>query len=108
MKRAVAALSTHWIGTFERNDEIPAALLAYLRRRLPNAGDCRLYMDRGTGTLDALYDDAQRQVDELLLEKGYRPPYFVSKVFEGAAHDEDSWGTRLDEPLGFLLGRDSD
>jgi enterochelin esterase-like enzyme len=27
----VAALSTHWIGTHERNTEIPTALNAYLR-----------------------------------------------------------------------------
>lgn len=101
---AAAVMSSHWIGTFERNTEFPAALLAWLRERLPAPGSCRLYMDRGTGTLDALYDVAQRQADELLLEKGYRPPRFLSKVFEGAGHDEDSWGARLGEPLGFLLG----
>jgi enterochelin esterase-like enzyme len=100
---AAAALSTHWIGSFERNTQIPAALLAYLRRRLPAAGGSRIYMDRGTRDLDALYDDAQRQVDTLLEERGYRPPNFKSRVFKGATHDEDAWRARLAEPLEFLL-----
>ncbi len=99
-----AALSTHWIGSFERNTAIPAALLAYLRRRLPPAGSCRIYMDRGTRDLDALYDLAQSQADALLQQLGYRAPDVVSRVFPGATHDEDAWRNRVAEPLTFLLG----
>jgi len=76
---AAACLSTHWIGSSERNDEIPAALLEYLRRKLPAADQIRIYMDRGTRDLDALYDSAQAKVDAMFAEKGYGPTVFISK-----------------------------
>ena len=99
-----AALSTHWIGTFERNAEVPDAALAYLRQRLPPPGRHRLYMDRGTTELDALYDEAQARVDVLMREKGFGPPAFVSRVFEGEGHNERAWARRLALPLQHLLG----
>lgn len=97
-------LSTHWIGGFERNAEIPAAGRAYLRGRLPAPGEHRLYMDRGTAELDALYDDAQAQVDALMRERGFGPPHFVTRVFEGEGHNERAWARRLEIPLRHLLG----
>ncbi|MFN5156814.1 MAG: alpha/beta hydrolase [Betaproteobacteria bacterium] len=96
-------LSTHWIGGFERNAEIPAAGRAYLRRRLPAPGGHRIYMDRGTAELDALYDEAQAQVDALMRERGFAPPLFVSRVFEGEGHNERAWARRLETPLRHLL-----
>jgi predicted alpha/beta superfamily hydrolase len=100
-----AAISTHWIGSFERNREIPDAALTYLHKRLPKPAAVRLYMDRGTAELDALYDDAQTRVDALMAERGYAPPGFVSRVYEGAGHNETDWSRRLDAPLLFLLGK---
>lgn len=100
-----ACLSTHWIGGFERNNEIPAAALAYLRRKLPPPGRHRLYMDRGTAELDALYDQAQAQVDALMRERGFAPPLFDTRVFTGAGHNETAWAERLHIPLLHLLGR---
>jgi predicted alpha/beta superfamily hydrolase len=97
-------LSTHWIGGFERNAEIPAAGRAYLRRRLQAPGVHRIYMDRGTTELDALYDEAQAQVDGLMRERGFGPPLFVSRVFEGEGHNERAWARRLEIPLRHLLG----
>lgn len=102
---AAAALSTHWIATFERNDEFPAAAVGWLAANLPaDPARLRLYMDRGTATLDALYDDAQAKVDALMRERGFAEPDWVSKVYEGAGHDEDAWSSRLDVPLRFLFG----
>ncbi len=98
-----AGLSTHWIGGFERNREIPDAALAYLKQALPAAGAHRLYMDRGTTELDALYDDAQRRVDTLMRECGFTAPRFVSRVFDGTGHNEVFWRERLHIPLRFLL-----
>lgn len=100
-----AALSTHWIGTYERNPTIPAAMLEWLRQALPAPGRHRLYMDRGTATLDAQYDQAQPQVDALLRARGFAEPAFRTRVFEGADHTENAWRQRLHEPLAFLLGR---
>lgn len=100
-----AALSTHWIGGYERNDEIPSAAIAYLRDRLPPPAEVKLYMDRGTTQLDAQYDQAQPRIDALMAEKGFRPPRFVTRVFEGTGHNEVDWSKRLHIPLEFLLGR---
>lgn len=98
-----AALSTHWIGTYQRNPEIPRALRQYLERKLPPADRTRLYMDRGARGLDALYDDAQAQVDVLMKSRGYEAPNFMSRVYPDGDHDETSWAARLDDPLRFLL-----
>lgn len=100
---AAAALSTHWIGRHERNDEVPNAALAYLREKLPKPGSARLYMDRGTTELDALYDESQPRIDALLAELGYTAPFFTTRVFEGAGHNENDWHDRVDQPLAFLL-----
>lgn len=99
-----AALSTHWIGGYERNEPLPSAALAYLRERLPAPDTVRLWMDRGTTELDALYDPAQARVDALMAEKGFRAPGFVSRVFEGTGHNELDWAARLHLPLAHLLG----
>lgn len=101
-----AALSTHWIGLYERNAEIPGALRAYLERKLPAPNSHRLYLDRGTTGLDALYDEAQARVDALLAERGHRPPLTQSRVFEGADHTEQHWARRLALPLRALLARE--
>jgi hypothetical protein len=50
-----AGLSVHWIGTFERNTAIPLATFAYLSEHLADPAEHRLYLDRGTETLDAMY-----------------------------------------------------
>ena len=101
---AAAALSTHWIGSFERNTELPAAALAWLRGHLPaDPARVRLYMDRGTTELDALYDKSQPLVDALLKERGLGEPGWVSKVYPGKGHNEVAWSERLPVPLRFLL-----
>jgi enterochelin esterase-like enzyme len=102
---AAAALSTHWITTFEHNEVYPAAALAYLREKLPAPGALKLYMDHGTTQLDAQYGRAQQRIDALLAERGFGPPRVVSRVFEGTGHNERDWSARLHVPLGFLLGR---
>jgi enterochelin esterase-like enzyme len=100
-----AAMSTHWIGTGGRNDDVPDAAIAYLRATLPKPDTLKLYMDRGTTELDALYDQAQPKIDALMAERGFVTPGFVSRVFEGAGHNENDWNRRLDAPLLFLLGK---
>jgi enterochelin esterase-like enzyme len=98
-----AALSTHWIGFFDRNDIVPSAAIAYLQAKLPAPGRHRVYMDRGTTELDALYDQAQPRIDALLQERGWKLPDFTTRVFEGEGHNETAWAKRLDLPLRHLL-----
>ena len=101
-----ACMSTHWIGTFERNDEVPRAAMAYLRGALPEPSSVKLWMDRGTAELDAQYDPAQSWIDTLMTEKGFvRGARYQSQVYEGAGHSEVDWAKRLRDPLVFLLGR---
>lgn len=99
-----ACVSTHWIGGFERNEVVPAAAEAYLRAKLPPPERVRLWMDRGTIELDALYDQAQARIDALMAAKGFKSPRFVSTVYEGGGHNESDWSRHLHEPLQFLLG----
>ena len=100
---AVACMSTHWIGSFEANTAIPLATLRYLQDHMPDAGTHRIYMDRGSTGLDAMYSVHQSLANVLLHEKGYTDTNFQTLVFEGAGHSETDWSQRLDKPLSFLL-----
>ena len=106
-----AALSAHWIGRptawgldRARNAALPLAALNYLGQRLPPAGRHRLYIDRGTDALDALYAPALGMIDELLRDRGYTAADAMTRVFEGQGHNERDWAARLETPLQFLLG----
>jgi enterochelin esterase-like enzyme len=106
-----AALSAHWVGmpTAQglprvRNAALPLAALNYLAARLPPAGRHRLWVDRGTDALDSLYAPALGLAAELLRDRGYTAADATVRVFEGAGHNETDWGSRLEEPLAFLLG----
>ena len=106
-----AALSTHWVGrptswgleNHVQNATLPLAALRYLQGNLPKPGSHKLYMDRGTVALEALYAPHQTMVDLLMAEQGYRATDFESRVFNGASHTEADWASRVDAPLRFLL-----
>ncbi|WP_237067669.1 alpha/beta hydrolase [Microbulbifer guangxiensis] len=104
---AAAAISTHWPG-IKPEDDLPvaAAIRAYVERNLPQPGQHRIYFDHGTETLDAVYPPLQEKVDAIMRAAGYESPAWQTRVFEGHAHDENSWQARLAEPLLFLMGRD--
>jgi len=99
-----ACLSTHWVGN-ENNfyEEVPEAYIRYLQTNLPNPANHKIYFDFGTETLDQHYEPWQQEVDKVMKEKGYTRKNWITKKFEGAAHDERSWAKRLDVPLIFLL-----
>jgi enterochelin esterase-like enzyme len=111
-----ASLSTHWPLTVNFDwlgpptapfvAELAQAWLGWLAAYLPRAGRHRLYVDRGTETLDALYAPWHARMDALLVAKGYRDGHdSLSRVFAGADHSERAWRARLQVPLAFLLGR---
>lgn len=100
-----AGLSVHWIGTFERNAAIPMATFAYLSAHLPEPAGHRLYLDRGTETLDALYGPSFAFGDDVIRERGYTDANYMQRVFPGTDHSEKAWSARLDIPLLFLLGK---
>lgn len=101
---AAACLSTHWIGDPERKDDvIPQAFEQYLNKHLPKPGKHKIYFDRGTETLDSQYGPSQDRMDKLMQRKGFSEENWMSKVFPGHAHDENSWAKRLHIPFEFIL-----
>lgn len=103
---AAACLSTHWLGVLpEDKDWLPPYFFAYMQSHLPKPDENRLYFDLGTETLDQHYPPLQQKADEVLRTRGFDESNWVTKTFEGAAHDESSWQERLHIPLTFLLGK---
>lgn len=100
-----AGLSVHWIGKFEQNAAIPMATFAYLSERLPAPGAHRLYLDRGTEALDALYGPSFDFGGDVIRERGYNDANYMQRVFPGTDHSEKAWAERLEIPLLFLLAK---
>ena len=109
-----ACLSTHWIVTTRpallgppldpRVARMAGAWQAWLAGHLPRAGRHRLYFDHGTLGLDAHYGPWQARMDALAHARGYRDGVdYLSRVLDGADHNERAWRARLAEPLTFLL-----
>ncbi len=93
----VGAVSTH----FPVGDGM---VVDWLAQHLPDPATHRIWMDRGTATLDATYPPFQARADSVFRAGGYRDgPRFSTRVYEGAAHDERSWRVRAGEVLEFLL-----
>jgi predicted alpha/beta superfamily hydrolase len=94
---AAACLSTHW----PAGDGVA---IDYLEGHLPDPRTHRIYFDRGTRTLDALYGPFQDRMDEVMRRSGWTPDgNWVTRTFEGADHSEASWSQRAEVPLVFLL-----
>ena len=74
--------------------------------RIPDG--VRMWFDYGTETLDSIYEPSHTQVRDWLLAQGLiEGDDFVMRRYDGAAHNEASWRARLDDPIAFLLGVDS-
>lgn len=100
---AALCLSTHWPGIFtNENNPIPNAFLSYLSDNINPSKRSRFYFDTGTIELDSLYLEHQLRVDSIFAQKGFTTENYMSKVFEGAGHNEDYWRARLSYPFGFL------
>ena len=99
-----ACLSTHWSGIYQiENNPVPKAFYNYLKSNLPDAKNHKIYFDCGDQTLDALYPLLQKNIDALMVEKGFNHKNWMTKFFPGKDHSEKSWAERLDIPLEFLL-----
>ena len=99
-----ACLSTHWIGFREfENNPIPESFFSYMKEKLPNPKNHKLYFDYGTETLDANYLKYEYRVDEILKEKGYDSTNSKNLKFEGENHSEASWQKRIHIPIEFMF-----
>ena len=101
-----ACLSTHWIGLREfENNPIPESFFVYMKEKIPNSKNHKLYFDYGTETLDANYIKYEYRVDEILKEKGYDSTNSKNLKFEGENHSEASWQKRIYIPIEFMFGK---
>ena len=101
---AAACLSTHWIGSLQRNtNEIPKVFQQYLQQYLPSPKNHNIYFDYGTATLDSFYKPHQLAVDEIMNQKGFTNTNWMTKEFVGETHTENAWNKRLHIPLEFIL-----
>jgi len=91
-------LSTSW-------PALGPSLVPYLQAELPPAGHHKIYFDHGTQELDGGYAPYQKQVDEVMRQKGYTPREdWITRVILGAPHNERAWRDRIHLPLRFFLG----
>ena len=104
-----ACVSSHWpaadpakVGDF--NQDLAVIWQQTFVDRLGKPNGRRLWMDIGTATLDAYYPPYQERIDAGVAAAGWRRGVdFESKVYDGAPHEENAWGQRLPEILGWLL-----
>jgi predicted alpha/beta superfamily hydrolase len=101
-----ACLSTHWPLSLESNDTaFSRPFMLYLSQNMPAPGNHKIYFDFGTETLDARYELHQNVMDSVMQSMGYKPGInWMTRKFEGDAHNEEAWRNRFIIPLRFLLG----
>jgi hypothetical protein len=91
------AFSVHWPFAGDQ-------LVDGLVDRLPDPGRVRLWMQNGTGGLDAAYAPFQRRADARLVARGYRRHVdFMSRVLRRSGHNEWSWARRLPDAIAWWL-----
>lgn len=79
----------------------------YLSKTLPSPKKVKIYIDRGTETLDANYGPYHEVLLSTLAKSGYEiGPNYSTLVWEKTGHDEVSWANRLAVPMKFLLIKD--
>lgn len=100
-----ACMSTHWPGSFTPDNAFPDSFRHYLRKNLPDPQSHKIYFDYGDQTLDALYHPLQKEVDKVMIDAGYHSGNWLTRFFKGHDHSENSWKSRFDVPLLFLLGK---
>lgn len=109
-------VSSHWPlflpePNRKRSDEelnvVASAFEAYLAPALPDPRTHRLYFDHGSEALDAHYATYQERIGRVVEARGYRAgTNWITRNFPGHEHNENSWASRVDVPLRFLLPPD--
>ncbi|HEX4847721.1 MAG TPA: alpha/beta hydrolase-fold protein [Novosphingobium sp.] len=104
-----ACVSTHWpmVMPGEREQADPERIAvhkAWFLDRLGRPAGRRLWLDIGTGTLDAFYPPYQAAVEQGIARTPWkRGRDWQGTTYEGAEHEENAWARRLPEVLGWLL-----
>jgi len=102
-------VSTHWPAIDPRavgaeNPALTALWDEWFAAHLGAADGRRLWMDHGTATLDGFYAPYQQVVDARLSASGWvQGRDWQSRIYPGAAHEENAWAARLPEIFTWLL-----
>ncbi len=102
-------VSSHWPAIDPRavgaaNPALVEEWRAWFADHLGKPDGRRLWFDHGTQTLDAFYDPYQRVIDAQMAASGWRKGIdWESRVYPGAAHEENSWAARLPALFAWLL-----
>ena len=106
-----ACVSSLWAAADPRavgpaNPQLIALWDRWFATRLGQPGGRRLWLDHGTATLDAFYAPYQEAIDARITASGWKSGVdWQSKVYPGAAHEENAWAARLPEMLEWLLAK---
>ncbi len=96
------------LGVGETPDETPY-IVRDIEAGLTVPEGVRYWFDYGSEGLDGEYGPTHEAVRAWLLEQGLvEGEDFVIREFEGADHNESSWRARLDDPMTFLFGQNTD
>lgn len=106
-----AAISSHWPVMEPKDGKAPAMAApitamwtGWLADGLGKPAGRRIWFDHGTATLDQWYAPYQQAIDAQMIKSGWKKGRdFESRVYPGAAHEENAWAARLDDILGWLL-----
>ncbi len=105
-----AGLSVHWpIVRPEQAAALPPkdvadAFASWLELSNAAQGQQRLYFDHGTVKLDSYYRPFSQQIEARLAKLNWQENQdWVSRVYEGADHNEAAWSARIETPLRWLL-----
>lgn len=104
-------ISSHWPAVDPRSVGAANPALATTWRNwfvshLGQADGRRVWFDHGTATLDAFYAPYQQEIDAQMAQSGWRKGIdWQSRVYPGAAHEENAWAARLPEVFEWLLER---
>ena len=109
------SVSTHWIGIrpldyalFPFRSEIrffgdpytTEAIYSYITENIDVLKDKKIYLDRGTESLDQFYEEPQNRIDEIFSSNALN---YKSLVFEGFGHNPIDFGKRFEGALNFIL-----
>ncbi|MCF2915018.1 MULTISPECIES: alpha/beta hydrolase [Pseudoalteromonas] len=96
-------MSTHWPGIFTYDKQVFTAFKQYISDNIGKLTTQKVYFDYGDGTLDSMYPDLQKQIDNVFMQHGYPASLWQSQYFPGATHAEVDWAKRLQIPLEFMF-----
>lgn len=99
--KTALSFSPHWTTGRE-------PLVEGLMKMLPHAGEHRIWMSRGTKSLDSNYGPFQELANKYALTKGYRyGKDLATPVYNRTTHNERSWGRYVNQALRFWISTSS-